>query len=109
MTGRTTTGREKERKREKEKRKKRGGDTFVTQHEGDGQESKLAAGSTLNGRVDGLESIDEHQGQEDDVLGHLGGGKDGGHPFTKAGGGPGFGHQSEALDGGGLAVDDGLQ
>lgn len=46
--------------------------TFVTQHEGNRQETELAPRPTFDGRIDALESMDEHESQEDHVLRDLG-------------------------------------
>ena len=46
--------------------------TLIAEHQGHGQEPVLASGPALDARVLHFESVDEEEGQEDDILHHLG-------------------------------------
>lgn len=57
---------------------------LVPQHQSDCQKSEFASPFTADGWVESLESVDEHEGQQDHVLANLGRADDCGDPFPES-------------------------
>lgn len=58
--------------------------TLVAKHQCHCEQPEFATKFTLNARVQLLESVDEHESQENDVLRHLSCGQDRNDPFSKS-------------------------
>ncbi len=58
--------------------------TFVAQHQCHGKEPELAPYLAFHPRIQSLEPVDEHQGQENHVLGNLSHRKYSSYPFSEA-------------------------
>ena len=66
---------------------------FVSQHQSNRQQSKFTSTLPFDARVKLLQSVDEHEGQQDDVLAHLRRRQDRGHPFLEPQCGSDFGNE----------------
>lgn len=57
---------------------------FVSKHQSNRQQSEFTSTLPFDARVEFLQPVDEHKGQQDDVLAHLRCRQDRGHPFLES-------------------------